>query len=138
MKVNPQDIDVIGSYIAAVNRHDVVGLGDLMTEDHTFIDSLGRSVSGRKDMIEAWTMYFAMFPDYQIRVDSTLGEGGTVAVFGSASGTYNGKRGLVAANRISMEAAWRAIVVDGKVKIWQVYCDWTKGMHTIDEDEKNG
>jgi len=87
-------------------------------------------------MIEAWKAYFAMFPDFEILVHSMLADNGTVAVFGPVSGTYNGKRGLIPENRISMPAAWKANVADGKVRLWQVYCDWTEGMRTIEEDTK--
>jgi len=86
-------------------------------------------------MIEGWKAYFAMFPDYEILVDTTLTENGTVAIFGSVSGTYNGKRGLIPKNRIAMSAAWKASVADGKVKVWQVYCDWTEGLRIIEEDK---
>ena len=89
-------------------------------------------------MIVGWKAYFAMFPDFEILVDTKLNENGTVAVFGSVSGTYNGKRGLVQKNRIAMPAAWKANVADGKVKLWQVYCDWTEGMRMIEEDKKSG
>ena len=71
-------------------------------------------------------------------METTLTDSGTVAVFGSVSGTYNGKRGLVSKNRIAMTAAWKANVADGKVKLWQVYCDWTEGLRTIEEDKNAG
>ncbi len=138
MKDTSHDADVVAAFITAINRHDLAALADLMSEDHTFIDSSGRRVSGRKEMIEGWKTYFAMFPDFEILVDTTLNETGTVAVFGSVSGTYNGKRGLVQKNRIAMPAAWKASVADGKVKLWQVYCDWTEGMRIIEEDKKSG
>jgi ketosteroid isomerase-like protein len=138
MKDTSQDADVAKAFIAAINRHDVPALADLMSEDHTFIDSLGRRVSGRKEMIAGWKAYFAMFPDYEILVDTTLTNRGTVALFGSVAQTYNGKRGLVQKNRMAMSAAWRANIADGKVKLWQVYCDWTEGLRIIEEDKKSG
>jgi len=138
MKDTSHDADVVAAFITAINRHDLAALADLMSEDHTFIDPQGRRVSGRKEMITGWKAYFAMFPDYEILVDTTLNVNGTVAVFGSVSGTYNGKRGLVPKNRIAMPAAWKANVADGKVKLWQVYCDWSEGLRIIDEDKKSG
>ena len=138
MKETSHDAGIIAAFIAAINRHDVAALADLMSEDHTFIDSLGGRVSGRKEMVAGWKAYFAMFPDFEILMDTTLTDNGTVAIFGSVSGTYNGKRGLVQKNRIAMPAAWKANVADGKVKLWQVYCDWTEGMRIIEEDKKSG
>jgi ketosteroid isomerase-like protein len=138
MKNTSHDADVVTAFIEAINRHDVAALADLMSEDHIFIDSSGGRVSGRKEMITGWKAYFSMFPDFKILVDTTLTENGTVAVFGSVSGTYNGKRGLIPKNRIAMPASWKANVADGKVKLWQVYCDWTEGMRIIEEDKKSG
>jgi limonene-1,2-epoxide hydrolase len=138
MKETSHDASVIAAFIAAINRHDVAALADLMSEDHAFIDSLGGRVSGRKEMVAGWKAYFAMFPDFEILVDTTLADNGTVAIFGLVSGTYNGKRGLIPKNRIAMPAAWKANVADGKVIRWQVYCDWTEGLRIIEEDKKSG
>jgi limonene-1,2-epoxide hydrolase len=130
------EIDVVTAFIAAINRHNPSEIFGLMTEDHVFVDSGGRSQSGREDMVAGWQEYFRMFPDYKIDVDCILGEKALVAVFGSASGTYDGKRGLVPENRIEMPAAWKAAVENGKVKLWQVYADWTEGGRIIEDDRK--
>jgi limonene-1,2-epoxide hydrolase len=132
------EINVVQAFIAAINRRDPSEISDLMTEDHTFVDSAGRIESGREKMTAGWKEYFRMFPDYEIHVERMLADKSLVAVFGSASGTYNGKRGLVAENRIKMPAAWKAIVANGKIKHWQVYADWTEGCKTIEEDKRTG
>jgi limonene-1,2-epoxide hydrolase len=129
-------IEVVKAFIAAINRRSPAEISGLMTEDHTFIDSRGGTHSGRESMTAGWAQYFRMFPDYEIRVESVLEDNALVAVFGSASGTYNGKRGLIPENRIEMPAAWKAVVEQGKVKLWQVYADWTEGSRIIAEDEK--
>jgi hypothetical protein len=41
----------------------------------------------------------------KIEIQTILEEKGIVAVFGSTSGTYNGKRGLVPENRIGIPVA---------------------------------
>jgi len=127
--------DVVTAFIAAINRQNPPEIAGLMTEDHTFVDPRGQVVCGRREMTAGWTEYFRLFPDFTIRIETMLGQGETVAVFGSASGTYNGKRGLVPLNRIEMPAAWRAVVQDGQVQRWQVYADWTEGSRTIAADE---
>lgn len=132
--MTPKAINVVKAFIAAINRRDPSEISDLMTEDHSFIDSAGKTESGRENMTAGWKEYFRMFPDYEMHVERMLADKSLVAVFGSASGTYNGKRGLVAENRIEMPAAWKACVEDGKVKLWQVYADWTEGGKTIEED----
>jgi ketosteroid isomerase-like protein len=132
------EINVVKAFIAAINRRDLSELSSLMAEDHTFVDSLGAVQSGRENMIAGWQEYFRMFPDYKLHVDHILQDRELVAVFGSASGTYNGKRGLVPENRIDMPAAWKAVVENGKVRLWQVYTDWTEGSRIIDKDKGIG
>ena len=132
------DHNVVEAFIAAINRRNPSEISDLMTVDHTFVDSVGNMVSGREKMSAGWEQYFRLFPDFKIQIESILEDKGHVAVFGSTSGTYNGKRGLVPENRIEMPAAWKAVVDGGKVKLWQVYADWTEGWKTINEDKKSG
>ncbi|HTA30446.1 MAG TPA: nuclear transport factor 2 family protein [Candidatus Cybelea sp.] len=134
--MNSQEIKIVEAFIAAINRHDVAELANLMTEDHTFVDAAGRSISGRESMSEGWKGYFQMFPDYEIQVERLLADQNLVAVFGSAAGTFKGKRGLVPQNSIAMPAAWRASVENGKTKLWQVYADWTEGCKIMEEDQR--
>jgi limonene-1,2-epoxide hydrolase len=132
------EIEVVRAFVTAINFRDPAEMSSLMTEDHTFIDSAGTRVSGRATMTAGWERYFSMFPDFTIQVDTVFGDKGLVAAFGSACGTFNGKRGLVPANRIEMLAAWKAVVENGKIKLWQVYADWTEGTRIIAEDERSG
>jgi len=132
------EIKVVEAFIAAINRRVPSEISSLMAEDHTFIDSGGAVQSGRENMTASWEQYFRMFPDYKIQVESIIGDKAVVAVFGSASGTYDGKRGLVPENRIEMPAAWKAVVEHGKIKLWQVYTDWTEGSKIIEEDKEQG
>ena len=133
-----KETNAVRAFIAAINRQDLSELSSLMAENHTFVDSLGTIQSGRDNMIAGWQVYFRMFPDYKLQVEHIFPDGDLVAVFGSASGTYNGKRGLVPENRIEMPAAWKAVVENGKVRLWQVYTDWTEGVRIIDEDKRIG
>ena len=109
-----------------------------MSDDHVFVDSQDRSVSGRDTMLTAWVAYFGMFPDFQIEADTIISSGGTVAIFGHASGTFSGKRGPVPEARITMPTAWRATVSEGKIKVWQVYADWSEGVKVIERETKDG
>jgi predicted ester cyclase len=136
--MNANEIDVVEAFVSAINRHNISDLSSLMAADHTFVDSTGGLQSGRENMVVGWTQYFGMFPDYKIHTERILADKTTVAVFGSASGTYKGKRGLVAENRIMMPAAWKALVEHGQVKLWQVYADWTEGWKTIQKDDESG
>ncbi|MFH2107767.1 MAG: nuclear transport factor 2 family protein [Chrysiogenia bacterium] len=136
MKSN--ETDVVMAFISAINQGDVTRLSSLMTEDHVFVDSSGKVTSGLDVMTKGWGEYFRMFPDFTIKVENIFRQGSMVAVFGSACGTYNGKRGLVPENRIEMPAAWKAVVENDKIKFWQVYADWTEGWKVIEEDGRQG
>lgn len=138
MPTESKEISTVRAFVAAINQHDATLLCSLMTEDHTFVDSRGTVARGREGMGDGWKEYFRMFPDYRIVLQDLLQDGSVVAAFGAASGTYNGRRGLVPENRIGMPAAWKAIVEDGKIKSWQVYADWTEGCRIIDEDGRAG
>lgn len=128
-------IDVAKAFIAAINRRNPTEICAFMTEDHAFVDSSGKIQTGRESMTAGWEQYFRIFPDYEIQVENILEDDTLVAVFGSASGTYNGKRGLVPQNRIEMPAAWKAVVDNGRVRRWQVYADWTEGTRIMNEDD---
>jgi ketosteroid isomerase-like protein len=130
------EIKVVESFIAAINRHDLAEVGQLMSDEHAFIDPAGRIQTGRETMLAGWKGYFEMFPDFKIDVQKTLADGNVVGFFGSVSQTFNGKRGLVAANKMSMPAAWHVVVESGKIKSWQVYADWTEGCKIMEEDQK--
>jgi ketosteroid isomerase-like protein len=132
------EVQVVKSFVGAINRGDVSELARLMSDGHTFVDSEGRRESGKDRLLEGWGEYFRLFPDYRVEIQDVLQEGSLVAVFGSAAGTYNGRRGLVPANRIEMPAAWKAVIENGRVKLWQVYADWTTGWKTIEEDKASG
>jgi ketosteroid isomerase-like protein len=130
------EINVVRDFITAINKGDLPGLSNLMTENHTFVDATGRIESGRENMTKGWEGYFRMFPDYEIEKESILSDNALVAVFGSCAGTYNGQRGLVPENKIEMPAAWKAVVANGKIRHWQLYADWTEGWKVINADQE--
>jgi hypothetical protein len=134
--MSSKEILVFKAFVNAINQANTEELKKLMSEDHIFIDAAGRKEEGREKMIAGWKSYFEMFPDYKIEIEDIIQGEEIIGAFGTATGTYNGKRGLVPQNIIKMPAAWRAIIKDGKVKLWQVYADWTEGMKIIEEDKK--
>jgi len=94
-----------------------------MSDDHLLIDSLGNRF-GRPAIESGWAAYFAMVPDYWIKIDRAMAEGAVVAFFGSAGGTYVPKEGVLKPeNRWETPAAWLVTVRDGLVSQWRVYCD---------------
>ncbi len=115
--------DVAMAFVAKINAHDMNGLVALMTPDHLFVDALNNSFRGVEQMRQGWKFYFGMFPDYAIEVMDEFSRGDLVGMFGKARGTFavNGK--LPRENFWEIPAAWRAVVKDGRVAEWRVYCD---------------
>jgi hypothetical protein len=73
--------------------------------------------------ITAWAGYFNMVPDYSISHSEIFAAANTVAVFGSAQGTFSKDGQFTKANIWKTPAGWRAIVKDSKIAVWQVYAD---------------
>jgi len=116
-----KSVEIAMAFVEAVNAGSVVRLGELMAEDHVFIDSDGQEYSGRPRMIQGWSEYFAMAPDYKIIIKEVLASAGTVLMTGEAEGTFVQDGLLKPENRWRVPAAWRAVVRDGQVANWQVY-----------------
>ncbi len=113
------DRETILAFIDQINAHNVAGLAALMSDDHIFIDAHGNEVHGKEKMAAGWRGYFEWFPDYYIEVIDVFENGGAFAMFGFAGGSYKGK--LDASWRLP--AAWKAIVKDTHITLWQVFAD---------------
>jgi ketosteroid isomerase-like protein len=114
---------IANQFVEAINRHDVDSLCLLMSDDHRFIDSGGAVYAGRDTMKGGWNGYFSMVPDYQIDVAKVIVSGETAILLGKACGTYTSDGTLKSENYWETPAAWRADVVNGQVREWQVYAD---------------
>ncbi len=65
-----------------------------------------------------------MVPDYWIKVDQIVSEGNVIILCGSAEGTFVPKgRMMKPENKWETPAVFRALVKEGKVAEWRVYCD---------------
>jgi len=111
--------ETIQAFIDRINSHDVDGLAELMTDDHRFIDAHGNEVVGKDKMTAGWRGYFEWFPVYSIEVNEIFEQGDTFAMFGFAGGSFKGKSDA----SWRLPAAWKAIVKDGRVALWQVFAD---------------
>jgi ketosteroid isomerase-like protein len=106
-----------------INAHDVKGLIALMTDDHVFVDSLGNK-STRPAIEAGWESYFAMVPDYWIRVDREIINRDTVVLIGAAGGTYSPSKGIMKKeNRWSTPAVWIVRISGERVAEWRIYSD---------------
>jgi ketosteroid isomerase-like protein len=97
-----------------INARDLTGLGELMTEDHTFIDIPGEVTVGRDKMILGWFNFFKNYPDYRNNLTHLEVKGTKVIMFGFSECSYGPLDG---------PAIWTAEVRDGLVAEWRVYKD---------------
>lgn len=111
--------ETIFAFVDAINARDLPALGDLMSDEHKFIDAHGKEVCGREQMLAGWRGYFEWFPDYAIEVTDVFGHEETFALFGFASGSFRGDP----KKRWRLPAAWKATVKDDRIALWQVFAD---------------
>ena len=116
-------IQMVLEFEKLINSHNPEAICALMTADGEFIDSLGNRIQGTEKLRAAWAGYFKMVPDYSVSHSEIFAEGNTVAVFGSAQGTFSKDGQVAKKNFWKTPAAWRAAVKDGKIAVWQVYAD---------------
>jgi len=109
----------VQAFIDSINAHDVESLGKLMSDDHVFVDAHGNEMRGKETMTAGWRGYFEWFPNYYIEVSDIFENGEAFAMFGFAGGSF--KANPDASWRLP--AAWKAMVKDGRVTLWQVYAD---------------
>jgi ketosteroid isomerase-like protein len=116
-------IQAVLEFEKSINARNPEQICALMTADGEFIDSLGNRIQGTEKLRAAWEGYFKMVPDYSISHSEILADRDTVAVFGSAQGTFAKDGVLHKDNFWKTPAAWRAVVKDNKIALWQVYAD---------------
>lgn len=118
------DLKVVRDFIESINSSDIDKIYNLMTNDHEFIDSQGNKMIGNDNLKKAWIGYFSLFPDYKIEITDILHNDSIIVMLGYASGTYKtNKINPDNNNHWRVPASWKAIVVDKKIKLWQVYAD---------------
>jgi ketosteroid isomerase-like protein len=108
------EASVVSAFNARINAHDIDGLANLMSDDHTFIDSAGGRVVGKPDCVDAWRGFFGAYPDYRNVFGAMVARGGRVVVTGHS---------VCADERLAGPAIWTAAVRDGRVAEWRVYED---------------
>ncbi len=126
--------ETVLTFVKAINDHDVDNIFDLMSDDHVFIDGQGNKQHGRNGMKEGWENYYQMFPDYCLEITDVIESDSVIGLFGYASGTYKINNEKTNSNLWKTTAAWKATVENQKIKLWQVYCDYTRLMEIIKKE----
>jgi ketosteroid isomerase-like protein len=109
--------DTFYKFVDAINEHQIDKIYALMTVEHCFVDAQGNTIIGNDKMKHGWDGYFQLFPDCKIEISDIFIDGMTIAAFGFAGGTYKNLHSF------RTPAAWKVIVEDEKIKLWQVYAD---------------
>ncbi len=105
---------VVDEFNAAINRRDLAGLAERMTEDHQFIDSANAVLSGKAACLDAWRGFFDAFPDYRNTFTRLSTTNNVVAVEGFSS---------CSVAELDGPALWKAMVADDRIALWRVYHD---------------
>ena len=126
---------VFNDFVEAINAHDIDAMLDLMSVDHTFTDAADQSTKGKDKMRGGWSFYFEWFPDYNIEIEEAISYDNNVAAFGYASGTFRGMKTADGFNHWRLPLALKAEIVNGKVRLWQVFVD-TKIPYEIIENNQ--
>lgn len=121
MPIEP--VDVVLKFEKAINSRDPAAIVALLAADSVFVDSMGARVQGLEKLRAAWEGYFKMVPDYTVSHEEIFNHGDTVAVFGSARGTFSSDGQIRKENSWETTSAWRASVKDGNIALWQVFTD---------------
>jgi len=132
-----EPLEVFCSFVTQINNRDIDALCKLMTENHTFVDSLGNVFNGRETMRNGWAQYFALFPDYRISCEEFFKQGNMIAAVGIASATYAPTGEMLEKNRWVIPAAWKAVVENGQIREWQIYAD-NEPVRQIMAEARNG
>ncbi len=99
-----------------INRQDLAGLTDLMTDDHTFIDNAGEVHEGKERMRKGWKDFFAAYPDYRNEFTSASVRDDAVVMVGYSTSSHE---------RLAGPSVWTAKVRGGRVAEWRV--QWLDG-----------
>jgi predicted SnoaL-like aldol condensation-catalyzing enzyme len=97
-----------------INKQDINGLSNLMTDGHTFIDRDGNMVKSKEAMIKSWIKFFEMFPKYKNTFIKVEPRNNLILLIGYAYWSEENPHG---------DAIWTAKTENGKVTEWRIYKD---------------
>lgn len=103
-------VETVLEFLERINQRDPNKLAELMSEDHSFIDSLGGVNRGREKMRAGWRMYYGMCLDYWATHEDIFPNGDRV-------GDDSVKLSGVAA--FDWKACGRLSAADAFVEIWE-------------------
>jgi ketosteroid isomerase-like protein len=97
-----------------INRQDINGLSNLMTDDHLFVDREGNSDKGKESMTKGWIKFFEMFPEYRNTFIRLQSQDELVVIYGYAVWNKGSEQDYV---------IWTAKIENDLVAEWRIYED---------------
>ncbi|NPD88411.1 MAG: nuclear transport factor 2 family protein [Asgard group archaeon] len=101
-------------YNEQINARSVDGCAKLMTEDHVFIDILGKVHNGKEHMLQCWEEFFDEYPDYQNVFTRVENQENFVILLGYSTCSHDPLDG---------PAVWTAKIRDNLIAEWRIYED---------------
>jgi hypothetical protein len=97
-----------------ITHRNLEGLAGLMTEDHAFIDRVGKVSTPKELMVKGWKDFFVAFPHYKNTFSRIESSGNVVAIVGYA---------YWSAEQPYDPVLWRARIEEDLVAEWRIYDD---------------
>jgi ketosteroid isomerase-like protein len=114
--------EVALAYVDLINKGDLDGLIELMSDDYAFVDVDGKTERGKKLMREGWSGYFSEFPKYRIQLSKVVALGDVVILIGQTTDSQI-PREIEAQETV----IWTAWIQGGLVREWRIlYADTEK------------
>jgi ketosteroid isomerase-like protein len=117
--------DTAFRFVECINRADLDGLIELMTDDHELIIFGEQDLKGKEKNREGWTGYFELCPDYMIYIWEVHVRGDLAILIGSTTGSHLKQPRL---EEFRDPLIWTAKVRDGLV------CEWA--LHHLNDETK--
>jgi len=95
-----------------INAQDHEGLAELMTDDHTFVDSDNTVTKGKETMKKGWKEFFKKYPDYKNTFTNVTTQNNIVVMIGYSTCSHkplNGPNVWTAKIRGKRVSEWRVI-----------------------------
>lgn len=113
-------VAVAVSFVDCINRTDIDGLIELMSDDHSLEVFDEEPLTGRDANRDGWIDYFMSFPDYVIYPRRIAELDGVVAILGHTTGSH---LELPDEEEAKLTLLWLAHIEDGCVTRWRLVED---------------
>jgi len=120
---NPSPQEIVLAFNEMINSRNLEGLANMMTDDHTFIDSSDDVHVGKEMMVAGWKEFFESYPDYRNHFSYLETRDEWVYILGHSTCSYPPLDG---------PAIWTARIEAGLVAEWRVYLDTDENRRVLE------